>query len=82
MMFFGKTKRNKVPWTNIAHKKSFSPQKDLSNELLSASNRDQMPKLRPWEVETPIYPNGAHIFGASSTRVRFFGCSRFYIVSQ
>jgi len=35
-----------------------------------APNGDSMPKLRPWEVETPIYPNGAHSFGASSPRVR------------
>ena len=26
-----------------------------------------MPKLRPWEVETLIYPNGTHGFGASSS---------------
>ena len=50
---------------------SCSPQKYLSNELLSVSNEDRMPKLRPWEVETPIYPNGTHSFGASSPRVRF-----------
>ena len=31
-----------------------------------------MPKLRPREVETPIYPNRDHSFGASSPRVRFF----------
>ena len=41
-----------------------------SNEVLCASNGDHMPKLRPWEVETPIYPNGAHSFGASTPRVR------------
>ena len=35
-----------------------------------APNGDSMPKLHPWEVETPIYPNGAHSFGASSPRVR------------
>ena len=29
-----------------------------------------MPKLRPREVETPIYPNRTHSFGASSPRVR------------
>ena len=34
-------------------------------------NGDSMPKLRPWEVETPIYPNGAHSFGTSSPRVKF-----------
>ena len=52
----------------------FSPRIDLSNEVWYASNGDRMPKLRPWEVETPIYPNGAHSFGASSPRVRFLGC--------
>jgi len=30
-----------------------------------------MPKLQPWEVDVPIYPNGAHNFGTSSPRVRF-----------
>ena len=35
-----------------------TPWIDLSNELLSASNGDQMPKLHPREVEPPIYPNG------------------------
>ena len=43
---------------------------DLSNEVWYASNGDRMPKLRPWEVETPIYPNGAHSFGTSSPRLR------------
>ena len=46
------------------------PQIDISNKLCFASNGDRMPKLRPREVETPIYPNGAHSFGASSPRVR------------
>ena len=27
--------------------------------------KDRMPKLRPREVDVPIYPNGAHSFGAS-----------------
>ena len=48
----------------------YSPQMDISNGVWHASNGDSMPKLRPWEVETPIYPNGAHSFGASSPRVR------------
>ena len=61
--------------------KSCSPRIDISNELLSASNGDRMPKLRPQEVEPPTYPNGAHSFGASSPRVRF-GCLEFSIVSQ
>ena len=30
-----------------------------------------MPNLHPREVDVPIYPNGAHSFGASSPRVRF-----------
>ncbi len=30
-----------------------------------------MAKLRTWEVDVPIYPNGAHSFGASSPRIRF-----------
>ena len=54
--------------------KSCSPRIELSNDVSCASNGDSMPKLRPWEVETPIYLNGAHSFGASSPRVRFLGC--------
>ena len=57
--------------------RSCTPRTDISNELLSASNGDQMPKLRPREVETPIYPNGTHSFGASSPRVRFLDVSVF-----
>ena len=54
-----------------------SPRIDISNEVWYASNRDRMPKLRPWEVETPIYPNGAHSFGASSPRVRVLAVQDF-----
>jgi hypothetical protein len=37
-----------------------------------------MQKLRTWEVDVLTYPNGAHMtFGASSPRVRFFGCILF-----
>jgi hypothetical protein len=37
-----------------------------------------MQKLRPREVDVLTYPNGAHMtFGASSPRVRFFGCLGF-----
>ena len=36
-----------------------------------------MPKLHPWEVDVPIYPNGAHSFGASSPRVRFLDAYSF-----
>ena len=51
--------------------KIFSPRIDLSNEVWYVSNEYRMPKLCPWEVETPIYPNGAYSFGTSSPRVRF-----------
>ena len=59
-----------------------SPRIKLCNDVSCVSNRDSMPKLRPWEVETPIYPNEAHSFGASSPRVRFLGCLGVSIVSQ
>ena len=77
MTFFGKPGRNVGPWTNVSHTKSFTPQIDLSNELLSTSNRDRMPKLRPWEVETQIYPNETLNFGVSSPNVRFLDVSIF-----
>ena len=54
------------------HPDSCSPRIELSNDVSCVSNGDGMPKLRPWEVETPIYPNEAHSFCASSPRVRFF----------
>ena len=65
------------PWTDVAHTKSCNPCINLSNKLLSESNGDRMPKLRPREVETPIYPNGIHSFGALSPRVRFLHVSDF-----
>jgi hypothetical protein len=34
------------------------------------SKEDRMPKLRPREVDVPIYPNGAHSLGVSSPRDR------------
>jgi hypothetical protein len=43
---------------------------DLSNEVWNTSNEDRMPKLRPREVDVPIYPNRAHSLGVSSPRVR------------
>ena len=70
------------PWIDVAHTKSCTPRIDLSNEVWCMSNEDCMPKLRPREVETPIYPNEAHSFGASSPTVRFFGYLGFCIVSQ
>ena len=59
------------PWTDVAHIKICSPQIDLSNEVWYTSNKDLMLKSHPREVETLIYPNGAHSFGSSSPRVRF-----------
>ena len=53
------------------HGEIFSPRIDISNDVLCASNIDSMPKLRPWEIETPIYPNEADSFGTSSPMVRF-----------
>ena len=55
---------------NVSHIKSCSPWIDLSNEVLIMSNEDHMPKLRPREIDVPIYSNGAHSFGTSSLRVR------------
>ena len=53
-----------------------TPRIDISNELFHASNGGRMPKLRPREVEPPIYPNGARSFGTSSPRVRFLEFQR------
>ena len=62
------------PWIDVPHAKSFTPWINLSNEVWCVSNEDCMPKLRPQEFETPIYPNGAHSFGALPPRVRVFRC--------
>ena len=59
MTFFGKIESYMGPWIC------------LSNELLSVSNGDRMPKLHPREVGTQIYPNETHSFSTSSSRVRF-----------
>ena len=52
-------------WNSGATEPYVAPQSgstriDLSNELSYASNGDRMPKLRPREIDVPIYPNGAH----------------------
>ena len=65
---------NIIPFWDDIRGESCIPQTELSNDVSCASNGDSMPKLCPWEVETQIYPNGAHSFGASSPRVRFLGC--------
>jgi hypothetical protein len=38
-----------------------SPRIDISNDVSCVSNGDSMPKLRPREIDVPIYPDGAHI---------------------
>ena len=57
--------------------KNCIPRTVLSNQLMIASSGDRMPKLRPCKVETPIYQNEAHSFGALSPRVRFLDVSDF-----
>ena len=73
MTFFGHLAFQRISFHSKidVHGEICSPWIDLSNDVPCASNGDSMPKLRPWEVETPIYPNEAHSFGASSPRVRF-----------
>jgi len=66
------------PWTDVTSQ-SGSAWIDLSNELLYASNGDRMPKLRPWEVGVPIYPNEAHslafhLLGLGFGMLRVFHC--------
>ena len=71
MTFFGKTESNMGPWMDDSHTKSCTPWIDISNEVWCSSNEDRMTKLRPREVEPPIYPDGAHSFSTSYSRVRF-----------
>ena len=71
-VFWASRPTNIIPFRNDIRGESCSPRTELSNDVSCQSNGDSMPKLRPWEVETPIYPNEAHSFGASSPRVRFF----------
>jgi hypothetical protein len=69
-MFFEKTGSN-MDVDQCFSPKSCSSRIDLSNELLSAPNRDRMQKLRPWEVDVSTTPIGAHKpFGFSSSGVR------------
>ena len=67
---------------HVACSNNGSARIDLSNELLYASNRDHMPKLRPREVDVPIYPKRGPQFGVSFPRVRFWNVKGFSIVSQ
>ena len=63
MTFFGhQTLMNNILFrTMIFVINSCSPRINLSNDVSYASNGDSMPKLRPREIDVPIYPDGAHI---------------------
>jgi hypothetical protein len=79
MTFFGKMGQT---WDHdMFVPKICSPRIDLSNEVLCTSNGDRMPKLRPREVDVPIYPNGAHSLAFHLLGLGF-GCLGFSIVSQ
>jgi hypothetical protein len=45
----------------IFYVNSCSPRISLSNNVSCASNKDNMPKLQPREIDVPIYPDEAHI---------------------
>jgi len=45
-----------MEWTSVSRFNNDSARIDISNELLYASNEDRMQKLRPREVDVPIYP--------------------------
>ena len=34
---------------------------DISSDVSCATNIYNMPKLQPWEIDVPIYPDGVHI---------------------
>ena len=82
MTFFGKSGSNIGPHGSMdlcCSSQSCSPRIDLSNEVLYASNGDCMPRLRPWEVDVPIYPNVAHnlafhLLGLGIGMFRVFHC--------
>jgi len=55
----------------LAIAKSFTSWLDLSNNILSAPNRNRRKKLRPREVDVSTTPIKAHKpFGVSTSRVR------------
>jgi len=61
--------------------KKFIPRTHIYNEVFFTSNGDRMPRLRPREVDVPIYPNEAHCFGDSSPRVRLLVFGVFHCFS-
>ena len=66
-----------MEWIDVSRSNNDSARIDLSNELLYASNGDRMPKLRPREIDVPIYPKRGPQFGVSSSRVRFWNVKGF-----
>ena len=64
-------------WTDVARSNNSSFRIDLSNELSYASNGDRMPKLRPREIDVPIYPKRGPQFGVSSSKGRFWNVKGF-----
>lgn len=64
-------KREKIHYWLMFSIKICIPWIYLSKEVLCASNIDCIPKIRPREVDVPIYPNGANSVGTSFPRVRF-----------
>jgi len=78
MTFFLEIWGNMGAWIDVASQ-SCSARINLSNELLYVSNGDCMPKLRPQEIDVPIYPNGAHnlvfhLLGLDFGMLRVFHC--------
>jgi hypothetical protein len=72
-MFFGhQTSLNiNLFQTMIFLLNSFSPRIYVSNDVSYASNEDSMPKLRPREIDVPIYPDRAHILVFHLLRLGF-----------
>ena len=58
-----------------------SPRIDLSNDVSCASNGYSIPKLQPWEIDVPIYPDEAHSLVFHLLGLGFW-VFRVFIVSQ
>ena len=65
------------PWIDVSLSQSGSSWIDISNELSYASNGDRMPKLRPREIDVPIYPKRGPQFGVSSSKGQFWNVKGF-----
>ncbi len=76
-VFFGEIWEQHGSMDRCFSSQSYSSQIDISNELLYVSNGDRVPKLRPREVDVPIYPKRGPQFGVSSFRVSFLDVQGF-----